>query len=189
MTNMKNGHIIKKAYKIYHDGLLVGDYSHDNYIIDNSEVVYGKTVGEAKSQGLGLDEGSLERPVEYTDIKTKRAEYYDTVYFEGEEMYRWRMQMELKQKERVNRMESLPDDELFYIQDTRNYVGNAVLWWGLDSSGYVTDIKKAQKYTKKEVIEKIGQGRETDVFWPASHVESAIREYIDIQGLKREVCV
>jgi hypothetical protein len=38
--------------------------------------------------------------------------------------------------------------ELYYIQN--GYVGNAILWWGVDSKGYTTDITKAGKYTKEE---------------------------------------
>jgi hypothetical protein len=189
MEKIKDGHIILKAYLIYHDGLLSGDYNHDNYIIDNSEIVYGKTTGEAKAQGLGLHEGSLGRRLEYTDIRTKRVKSEDFVYFEGEEIKRWKMELEFGYRERTKKMEELPDDEMFYVQNMRNYVGNAVLWWGLNSSGYVTDLKKAHKYTKEEIIKKFGRGRETDVIWPASHVENAIREYVDIQGLKRECCI
>ena len=183
---IKKGHVILRAYRIYHDGLLVGDYSHDEYIINNSELVYGKTAGEAKSKASYMDEGSLGRPIKYTDIKARRERSCDIVLFEGDEVERWRMDLELKEREREKKMMQLPDDEMFYVQDARDYVGNAVLWWGLNSFGYVTDLKRAQKYTKQEVIDRFGRGRETDVIWPASHVENAIREYVDIQGLKRE---
>lgn len=189
MTEIKEGYIITKAYRVYHDGLLHNDYSHDQYIINNSEIVYGKTPGEAKAKSFVLDEGSLGREVKYTDLKLRRDKYYDVVFFEGEEVERWRMEHDLKIKARLNKIYSLPDDEMFYVQDNRSYVGNAVLWWGLESNGYVTDIKKAQKYTKDDIIRKFGGGRETDIIWPASHVEGAVREYIDIQGLRREHCV
>ena len=189
MEGIKDGYIVSKAYRVYHDGLLYDDYAHDKYIIDNSELVYGKTPGEAKSKGFGLDEGSLGRAVEFTDLKLKRDKYYDIVFFEGEEIQRWRMEHELQVKERLHKMYSLSDDEMYYVQDARNYVGNAVLWWGLNSSGYVCDIHKAQKYTKDEIVKKFGDGRETDIIWPASHVEGAIKEIVDIQGLKREYSI
>ena len=189
MNKIENGHIILKAYRIYHDGLLNGDYEWDRYVINNSEVVYGKTVGEAKAQGLGLDDGSLGRPVEYTDIRTKRVKESDIVFFEGDEVKRWRMEHDLKTKERLHKMYSLPDDEMFYVQDARNYVGNAVLWWGLNSNGYVCDIHKAQKYTKDEIVKNFGDGRETDIIWPESHVKGAVKEIVDMQGLKREFSV
>jgi len=186
MTDIKNGHIVSKAFRVYHDGILHDDYSHDQYIIDSQPIVYGMTAGEVKSHGLCLDSGFLDREVRFTDIKTKRVKEYDVVFFEGEEIYRWKMEDELEARKRLRKLEALPDEEMYYIQDRRNYVGNAVLWWGLGGSGYVTDLKKAQKYTKQEVIEQFARGRDTDVIWIASHVEGAIREYVDAQGLKRE---
>ena len=109
--------------------------------------------------------------------------------FEGNKVKRGSIKRILENRERVNRLTSLPDDEYFYVQDARSYVGNAVLWWGLNSSGYVTDPKKAHKYTKEEIVKKFSDGRDTDIIWPASHVESAIKEFVDIQGLNREYCV
>ena len=189
MTDIKNGYIILKAYRVYHDGLLHNDYSHDQYIIDNSEIVYGKTPGEAKSKGLGLDDGSLGRPVEFTDLKLKRDKHNDIVFFEGEEITRWRMEHAQKVKDRLHKMYALSDGDMYYVQDSRSYVGNAVLWWGLGGSGYVTDLKRAQKYTKAEIISKFGDGRDTDIIWSANHVEGAVREYVDAQGLKRGYCI
>lgn len=189
MKEIENGYIVSKAYRVYHDGLLYDDYSHDKYVIDNSELVYGKTPGEAKSKGFGLDEGSLGRAVEFTDLKLKRDKRFDIVYFEGEEIERWKMEHNLKVKERFNKMLSLPEDEMFYVQDARNYVGNAVLWWGLNSNGYVCDIHKAQKYTKDEIVERFCDGRDTDIIWPESHVKGAVKEIVDMQGLKREYSI
>lgn len=189
MTDIKDGYIIQKAYRVYHEGLLHDDYSHDQYIIDNSELVYGKTPGEAKSKGFCLHEGSLGREVEYTDLKLKRDKYFDIVFFEGDEVERWKMEHDMEVKARLHKMYQLSDDDMYYVQDRRSYVGNAVLWWGLDSNGYVTDLKKAQKYTKAEIVSKFGDARDTDIIWPASHVEKAVREYVDAQGLKRENCI
>jgi len=190
MTEIKNGSLITKAYKVYHEGMLYNDYSHDEYVIDNQPVVHAKTVGEAKTHGLyDLDSGSLGRELLFTDMRTKRAKYSDIVYFEGEEVERWKMEDELEARKRIEKIEALPNDEMYYVQDRRNYVGNAVLWWGLNSSGYVTDLKKAQKYTKKEIVDKFARGRDTDVIWISSHVETAVREYVDAQGLERKYCL
>lgn len=41
--------------------------------------------------------------------------------------------------------------KLYYIKN--GYIGNAILWWGVNSKGYTTDICKAGKYTKEEAIE------------------------------------
>ena len=74
--------------------------------------------------------------------------------------------------------------ELYYIQN--GYVGNAILWWGIDSKGYTTDITKAGKYTKEEA-KKIIQ-RPQGVAWLCKHVdnnEAAKKLIIDGQYLKR----
>ncbi len=74
--------------------------------------------------------------------------------------------------------------ELYYIQN--GYVGNAILWWGIDSKGYTTDITKAGKYTKEQAKEIIQ--RPQDVAWLCKHVdnnEAAKKLIIDVQYLKR----
>lgn len=52
-------------------------------------------------------------------------------------------------------------EEMYYIQDRRTFVGNSVVWWGPDYGGYVTDIDKAGLYTKEEAF-KIFNDRDTD---------------------------
>jgi hypothetical protein len=49
----------------------------------------------------------------------------------------------------------MENEKMYYIQN--GYVGNAILWWGIDSRGYTTDINKAGKYTKEETLEIIKQ--------------------------------
>lgn len=76
-------------------------------------------------------------------------------------------------------------EELYYIQN--GYVGNAILWWGINSRGYTTDITKAGKYTKEEA-EKIIQ-RPQDIAWLCEHIdnnEKAKKLTIDIQYLDTE---
>jgi len=189
MTKIKDGYIIHKAYRVYHDGLLCGDSSYDKYTIEYQPIVHANTIGEAKSHGLGLEEGTLGRPVKFTDIRVVRVPDSDIVFFEGEEISRCRMDNEFKKRKRTNKMKKLPDNEYFYVQDSRTYVGNAVMWWAIDSKGYTTDLKKAHKFTKQEIIDKFGRGRDTDVVWIGSHVEKAIREYVDAQFLKAGFCV
>lgn len=44
-------------------------------------------------------------------------------------------------------METKKPTDLYYIQDSRSYVGNCVVFWGKDGGGYVCDITKAGLYT------------------------------------------
>ena len=41
----------------------------------------------------------------------------------------------------------------------------------------------------KEIVDKFGNGRETDVVWIGSHVEKGIKEIVDMQNLRREYSV
>ena len=70
---------------------------------------------------------------------------------------------------------------MYYVQDSRS--GNAVLWWAINGAGYVTEGKLIN--TKSEIISDFGEGRETDIVWPAGHVESAVR-VCSIQGNRKK---
>jgi len=69
---------------------------------------------------------------------------------------------------------------LYYIQDTRQYVGNSVLWWQL-GGGYTTDIEKAEKFTKEQAINICK--RETDKAWLCNHVNKHVKKHVDMQYL------
>jgi len=78
-----------------------------------------------------------------------------------------------------------PEDDLFYIQDTRQYVGNCCLWWGPDSGGYTTQIDEAGVYGRKEAQE-IVQNRGTDKAWPKRLVDSAVCRHVRIEHLRNK---
>ena len=72
----------------------------------------------------------------------------------------------------------------YYIQN--GYVGNAVLWWGVDGRGYTTDFKEAGKYTSSQAKEIIK--RPQDIAWLCSYVDKNIKAQkliIDGQYLSR----
>lgn len=60
-------------------------------------------------------------------------------------------------------------EEKFYIQDTRQYHGNAVVWWGPYGRGYTSRIQEAGLFSKEEAL-KICE-RKTDVAWPRSYID------------------
>ncbi len=90
----------------------------------------------------------------------------------------------IEELEKEDRISNLPDNKTYYVQDRRNYVGNAVLWWGLNRNEYTADIRQAQKYTGAELKKRTW--RDTDVMWESEHVETAVREYVDMQYLNKE---
>lgn len=73
-------------------------------------------------------------------------------------------------------------EEMYYIQDTRSYCGNSVMWWAVDGHGYTSDIAKAWRVSKEEALRIIR--RDTDKAWPASEVNKHIRQHIDHQDLR-----
>lgn len=81
-------------------------------------------------------------------------------------------------------MKEMETEKLYYIQN--GYVGNAILWWGVEGKGYTTDIEKAGKYTKEEAKKIIK--RPQDIAWLCSHVdnnEKAKKLIVDCQYLNR----
>jgi len=79
-------------------------------------------------------------------------------------------------------------DQLFYLQDSRGYVGNDVLWWVKDGNGYTTDLSKAHIYTKAEAVARHA-ARETDIPWPKDYIDGKTRPAVDMQYIKRAVAL
>jgi hypothetical protein len=71
---------------------------------------------------------------------------------------------------------------LYYLQDTRGFVGNCPLWWGLNGNGYTTDLRKAQKYTLAEAMRQ-HRSRESDLPWLCSEIDAIQRPTIDAQDM------
>ena len=74
--------------------------------------------------------------------------------------------------------------ELYYLQDSRSYVGNDMLFWAVDGNGYTTDMRKAQVYTKDEALAQ-HRSRETDIPWPKEYIDARTRPAVDMQYVKR----
>lgn len=76
-------------------------------------------------------------------------------------------------------------EQLFYLQDSRSYVGNDVRWWGKDGKGYTTDLSKAHIFTKDEA-QRQHNSRETDIPWPKDYIDAHTRPAVDVQSIRRE---
>ena len=73
----------------------------------------------------------------------------------------------------------------FYLQDSRSYVGNDMLFWAKNGNGYTTDLRLAHVYTKEEAVSQ-HQSRETDIPWPKDYIDAKTRPAVDMQHVKRE---
>lgn len=43
----------------------------------------------------------------------------------------------------------------YYLQDTRKYNGNFMLWWKEGNNGYTPDVAEARIFTEPEAREKL----------------------------------
>lgn len=73
----------------------------------------------------------------------------------------------------------MSDFELYYIQ-AQGYVGNSIIWWGENSGGYTTNLKKAGRYTKEEA-QAICRSRGADTAWPCDYIDSIAVPHVDSQ--------
>lgn len=73
----------------------------------------------------------------------------------------------------------------FYLQDSRGYVGNDVLWWAKEGKGYTTNLHEAHVFTKDEAV-KQHDCRETDIPWPKDYIDAKTRPAVDMQYIDRK---
>lgn len=73
----------------------------------------------------------------------------------------------------------------FYLQDSRSYVGNDVLWWGLLGRGYTTDLSKAGTFSLEQV-QRMHTARPTDIPWPKDYIDGKVRPAVDMQYIHQE---
>lgn len=67
----------------------------------------------------------------------------------------------------------------YYLQDSRQMVGNCMLWWGKGRSGYVTDLREAHVFSEEE--KKATAVRDTDVWWIKQYIDRIAGMTVDVQ--------
>ncbi len=72
----------------------------------------------------------------------------------------------------------------FYLQDSRDYVGNDMLFWAKNGQGYTTDLRNAHVYTREQAQAK-HDSRETDIPWPKAYIDAKVRSACDMQYVDR----
>lgn len=71
-------------------------------------------------------------------------------------------------------------EQMYYLQDSRTYVGNCPMWWAKDSGGYVCNLDNAKLFTYEEVMQ-LNSERSSDIPWKQQDVEIAVRRLVDAQ--------
>jgi hypothetical protein len=72
----------------------------------------------------------------------------------------------------------------YYIQDTRSYVGNSVLWWRVGGAGYTANVDEAGTYSEEEA-ERIRENRPTDKPIPEDVVKESMSMHVDVQKMHK----
>ena len=81
--------------------------------------------------------------------------------------------------------QAILSEELYYLQDSRGYVGNDMLFWAKDGKGYTTDLSRAHVYTRHDAVSQ-HNFRETDIPWPKNYIDQRTRPAVDMQYVSRE---
>lgn len=79
-------------------------------------------------------------------------------------------------------MTNVPDE--FYLQDSRSFVGNDMLFWAKDGKVYTTDLSKAEVYSRADALAQ-HHSRNSDIPWPKAYVDGKTRPAVDFQYCKR----
>lgn len=74
--------------------------------------------------------------------------------------------------------------ELYYLQDSRDYVGNCMLFWAVDG-GYTSDVSKAEVMTKEVAVSR-NEDRESDIPWPKEYIDARTAPRVDHQYVNRK---
>jgi hypothetical protein len=73
--------------------------------------------------------------------------------------------------------------DAYVIQDSRTLVGNYILFWRPNRSGYTCDLLQAGEYTKEEA-ERQHASRKTDIAHKISDLLNVVELHIDFQKLR-----
>lgn len=73
---------------------------------------------------------------------------------------------------------------MFYLQDSRGYVGNNVSWWAKGGNSYTTNLSNASLYTLEDA-QRQHNSRGTDIPWPCDYVDTRTRLVVDMQYLSQ----
>jgi hypothetical protein len=74
-------------------------------------------------------------------------------------------------------------EKLYYLQDSRNYVGNCILFWK-KGGGYTTDLEEAELFSALGAFAQ-NNSRDTDIVWDAKYMESKATKTVDSQSIRR----
>lgn len=72
--------------------------------------------------------------------------------------------------------------QLFFLQDSRDLVGDNLMFWAIGGS-YTSDIRKAELFSQEEAVRQ-HQSRTSDIPWPVEYVKARVHTAVDMQYLR-----
>lgn len=177
MKRNKNITIIKKAYRVWSYEI------EDAYLLSciQNERYYGKTPAVVIKQFI--DEYGIDYDLTFSNCITRRIPEYDIISYndgvKSHEGIREDIEEIIKKNERMNKIRNCEPNTLFYVQDARSYVGNAVVFWRNNRCGYTSDVDEALKLTREQILKE--EWRETDRFIKSDIVEKSIKRYCNAE--------
>jgi len=74
----------------------------------------------------------------------------------------------------------------YYIEEASQVVGNCVLWWGKNRSGYTCALDEAGVYTGAEAVGIVRMRCEaTDHAWPEAYILARVHRHVRVEPLDR----
>jgi hypothetical protein len=71
-------------------------------------------------------------------------------------------------------------EDLYYLQDSRQYLGNSIMWWRQGGAGYTSNIDEAGVFTHDQAYGQ-HRSRETDKPWKKSYIDVRTSRHVDHQ--------
>lgn len=93
----------------------------------------------------------------------------------------------IREQQTVGPESGTADGEKYYVQDTRQIVGNDMMWWAIDGKGYTTDINKAHVFDKATAISTCTDDngyRRHFTMWPKAYIDQKTRPAVDVQYVR-----
>lgn len=75
------------------------------------------------------------------------------------------------------------NDNKFYLQDKRQYVGNCILFWSI-GGGYTTNVKKAEKFSKEAAFKQHKCRPDIDIPIPCEYIDKRTMITVDCQYVR-----
>jgi len=78
--------------------------------------------------------------------------------------------------------------EAYYLQDSRSFVGNSMVWWGKGKSGYFCGLEDAHVFSKEDAFAQ-HKSRSTDIPWPKQYIDGLASRHVDIQKVSHKAAL